>query len=225
MKTIFVGMAVYRDIYAKTIVNVFNALTTISNRLWAFGLVDGVNTPFARNDLVRQFLETDGEALVFIDQDMAFTPEQLDKLVSDLENNPEIGVVSGFYIKRDGTLSPLCGFLESGTTNLVPMEANIQKLLDHRGELIECDLVPTGFMAIRREVLESLDHPYFNIYIDEKGNHWSSDYNFCLKVKQTGFKVFCDLGLEIGHYGTFEWVPEHFYQRAPKILEQIQGRS
>lgn len=31
--------------------------------------------------------------------------------------------------------------------------------------------------------------------------HWSVDFNFCRKAKESGYKIYCDPGIEIGHIG------------------------
>lgn len=217
-KVAFIGLATYRDFYAPTVASLFKAMTSVPEYMWALGISDTVNVASSRNILVEQFLDTPAEYLVFIDQDMVFEPDDLRELMRAIEDNPEAGAVSGFYIKRDGSLSPLCVWVEDDNPRqVIDTVENLRLLVENRGKLVEADLIPTGFMVIRREAIEALDDPWFSINFVGK-NMWSSDSEFCHKIRESGWKTYCHLGLEIGHLGMFEWKPKHFYEQAPHMI-------
>lgn len=157
----------------------------------------------ARNSLVREFLKTECTDFVFIDADVGFRPEDLLKLVS-----VDRDVIAGVYPKKqDDTEFPV--FVGSG----VALHA------DDDG-LVEVDAVPTGFLRIKRHVLETLagkavgfigqgggDVPYKIIFerLVADGRRWSGDYGFCRKWKAEGGKIYVDPEMVFSHTGQKTW--------------------
>ena len=50
----------------------------------------------------------------------------------------------------------------------------------------------SGGMLIRRRVLEGMERPYFAAEL-------SHDVDFCVKAREAGFEVYCDLDLPMAH--------------------------
>jgi len=154
---------------------------------------------------------------------MVFEPIHVDRLIATMQEHDDAGIVSGFYIKRDGTLTPLIGWLDDEEEyELKPHKECLETLRDNRGKLIECDIVPTGFMVIHRDVFKDLEKPYFEVMHSPKGQFWSSDTVFCKKVRDLGKKVYCHLGIEIDHLGDFAWTPTHFYNSIENTLAGLE---
>ncbi len=138
----------------------------------------------ARNSLVREFLKTDCADLVFIDADVGFDPVDLVRLCQF-----DRDVVGGVYPKKEEP---------EGFPVLV--EGSLQAEADG---LVEVKGLPTGFLRIRRPVLETLRDkaesfigqagdpvPYHVIFERriEDGKRWSGDYAFCRKWLAEGGK-------------------------------------
>ena len=92
----------------------------------------------ARNFLVRNFLESDCTDLVFLDADVAWPPEALVELL-----RYDRDVVAGLY--------PLKSRTENFPVRLLP-----DKVWAEVDGLLEVESVPTGFLRIRRSVLERM---------------------------------------------------------------------
>lgn len=154
-----------------------------------------------RNALVRYFLSSDCESLIFLDADVSFTPDTLLKLV-DYDHD----VIAGVYpVKKDGQDYPvrtLPGAIQS----------------EHDGT-VEVEGVPTGFLKVSRECLEHLseeapvyhcrgsDSPYHLVFERtlENGIRFSGDYAFCRKWRKLGGKVFVDPHMNLSHEGSTRW--------------------
>lgn len=100
-----------------------------------------------------------------------------------------------------------------------------------------CAAIGTGFLLIRRRVLETMLAPEF---IDQHGypfdpwwNQWwrfaepfatstwaPEDINFCLKARQAGFEVWCHPQVRLGHVGSFVFHPDLFAGINP--LKEVQ---
>ena len=156
----------------------------------------------ARNSQVREFLRTDATDMVFIDADVGFRPEDLLRLVS-----VERDVVAGVYPKKEDA--------ESFPVRTLPGEI----WADADG-LVEVEGVPTGFLRMKRRVLEALCEgavsfigqsgdplPYHVVFerIIDGNKRMSGDYAFCWKWRETGGKIYVDPEMQFSHTGNKTW--------------------
>ncbi len=169
-------------------------------------LVGECHVDDARNFLVREFLEGDCTDLLFIDADEGWSAVELVRLASY-----DCDVVAGVLPRKSDT--------DEGYPVRLP-QGSIQT--DSRG-LIEVEGVGTGFMRIRRNVLEQMygaeprkhrdkaDEPrkhqipiiFERDYVDNL--RLSGDYAFCRKWKKLGGKIFIDPDMGFAHVGTKVW--------------------
>ena len=95
-----------------------------------------------------------------IDSDIAFTPDDVVKLIEDTKKYP---VVSGMYRMEDYKHYAIVEnwdteyFKENGTFKFLTQED-----IDEDEQYINVAYTGMGFFACRKEVLESLKYPYFN---------------------------------------------------------------
>ena len=155
----------------------------------------------ARNSLVREFFKTDATEFVFIDADVGFEAEALLRILK-----PDRDIVAGIYPKKQEPED-------------FPVRCSGELWADEDG-LVEVEGVPTGFLRIRRNVLEKLrdkavsfigqngeDLPYHIIFerIVVGNQRMSGDYAFCHKAKAAGFKIYVDPELKFTHTGLNTW--------------------
>lgn len=152
----------------------------------------------ARNNVVQHFLLTDCTDLVFLDADVVWSPKDIIKLCECEED-----LVGGIYPYR-----------RTGITDKLPVL--VVPGIEPEGNLLQVAGLPTGFMKIKRHVLETLsedaDH-YFNksetrskvpILFErtfEDGARWGGDITFCRKWHKKGGKMYALLDLHLGHTG------------------------
>lgn len=164
--------------------------------------------PRARNTLASQFLRTNAEHLLFIDSDLIFSPEHV-RLVVDA-CKPGYDVVGGYYPKKQRELAWVLNSLEDG--------AKFEE-----GDLAECKYIGTGFMCIRREVLERMAETGIDYEPDGsrggtewdffptgvvrdgngKGRYLSEDWYFCRNARALGFRVWAHRRVVLKHVGKF----------------------
>ena len=162
----------------------------------------------ARNNCVTSFLETEFERLLFIDSDIEFEPEDVQKLW-----NMNCDVAVGCYaMKRKD--EPVTAWKNGSLVDLSELD-----------EITEIDYAGTGFMMIKREVFEAMrswyservhhegkptdnihDHRISFTYFDprvEGGVYLSEDYAFCDDVKGIGKKLMLDPSIKLTHWGDY----------------------
>ena len=166
--------------------------------------------PRGRNSLVAKFLafEPKSTHLMFIDADIGFEPEEIIKLIL-----ADKDVVGGLYPKKALPINYV--------VNKVP---NAVK----EGNLVEVANLGTGFMLIKREVIDTLVikrpdlHYQDNIGLDKKFDpfkyalfdtlidpvtkeYLSEDYYFCKLWRENGGKIFADLTIKLDHAGYYKF--------------------
>ncbi len=144
----------------------------------------------ARNTLVEMCLEDGHDWLWFMDDDHAFPPNFLMRLLAH-----DVPLVVPVVLQRVAPFRP-CVYLDAQGRGEGP-RAEVIPLPHLDGEgLIEAAGGGTAGMLIRREVLEAVESPWF-----EYGTV-SEDLLFCDKAREAGFKIHCDLASRLGHITT-----------------------
>ncbi len=159
----------------------------------------------ARNEMALNFLESDAHVFLQIDNDILFTPADVQRLVSHLQP-----IVGGFYFKK----------------NLGKRVAVCERLPDQGGPgangLIELKYVGAGFLAVRRGVFERMIEAYHHddwFWYEDEGTgrkYWDffptmvhpglhrwlgEDWYFCERARELGYKVYGDSEVRLPHLG------------------------
>lgn len=161
----------------------------------------------ARNILVQEFLDKHPMAgsFFFLDDDLGWPAE---KIISFLES--PVDILVGAYPKRSEEKDwPIVIAGEEG------------KLVEQDG-LIRVVRGPTGFMRIKRHVLEAMrEHAppfmhelkgeiistpgFFAAGVAPDGYFWTEDYIFCQNAVACGFEIWLDPDIKFTHRGTRAW--------------------
>lgn len=151
-----------------------------------------------RNMIVQDFLKTDNEWLVFIDDDMIpkFEFHKIFEKIGDRK-----------------IVSAVCIAMQNGIPGPIIMKRSKEKDTSFRhittdelksevvdGSYVEVDGVGTGFLVIHRSVFEKMPAPWFKFqYKDDGTMGLSEDYYFGQKAKGLGFKLWVNCDLPTGH--------------------------
>jgi hypothetical protein len=194
---VFLAIPINRDVHPM----VMNALLHMGSGYVTNAHVESDNAKYLddkRNSAVEAFLKTDCTHLLFMDSDTIAEPESLKKLLDDDKD-----VVSAVIYKKGGDHSPCFGFYDEKTRTFhtpMPFPYN---------ELIPVDTVGTGFVLIKRSVLEKVKAPWFECY--DKGQA-GEDVYFCAKCKDAGVQIYVDTGCHLGHVATPYIVTNETYE-------------
>jgi hypothetical protein len=175
----------------------------------------------ARNSLVNQFMESDATEMLFIDADVNFKTADVLRIMA-LGGDKD--VVCGSYPRRAKD--------QMFFTDIYYNEHGGLELTDG---LLRVERVGTGFMFIRRHVIEKLmqSHPEWKYYVEVEGkNHYSlfdfkstptgymgEDYLFCDRVREEGFKIYIDPDINLGHFGQTEFTGHFGKQVLDRMIE------
>ena len=145
----------------------------------------------ARNTVVKHFLESDCTDLVFLDADVSWGEGSIVALCE-----ADLSLCGGVYPYRREVM---------GHKNKLPYR-QMAGVSVNEG-ILEVEGLPTGFMRIRRNVIDTLikdaawndDIPilFERTFVD--GKRWSGDINFCRKWREAGGQIFALTELRLGH--------------------------
>jgi len=192
----------------------------------------------ARNELVHAFMQTDATHLMFIDADIKFDPKSIIRMLS-----ADKDVVVGAYplkqldwdkvleVAKEKTLTPRDAAREAAMYVInvhKPDPTLVGKTVDVQIQngLLEVYDAGTGFMLIKREVIERMIKAYpetkyysdkdvtlspeqntryalFDTVIDEDKRYLSEDYTFCRRWQRLEGKIHLDVNTVLDHVGTF----------------------
>ena len=123
-----------------------------------------------------------GEWVWFIDDDHAFHPDILSRLLVR-----DVPIVQPLCLRRGGNFLPVA-CKDDDHLNLADFAPD---------ELVEVQHCGSSGMLVRREVIDAIEPPWF-----ELRNGISEDVVFCEKARAAGFSIHVDLAARLGHVTT-----------------------
>jgi hypothetical protein len=192
--------------------------------------------PANRNKVAAEFLDsTDGEWLFFIDTDMGYAPDTVDRLVKSaaelgvgvigglcfagLRRKPPIGTT--LYAERF-VIQPTCYQWVEVRNELGELdEAGFRPMTDYpRGQAFRVDATGAACLLIHREVLTEIREAIGDTWFDPiaipgalhgKPRTFSEDMSFCMRVKAIGHTVAVDSAVKTTHEKGFIYLDESTY--------------
>ena len=178
----------------------------------------------ARNDLIFSFLQTSATHIMFIDADINFNPEDVFKMISAdkdiITGAYPTKIIDWYNMSKSKNLS-----ISTLQSNAIRYASGVIGAVKTKDGLLEIDHGATGFMLIKREVIEKMIKNYpetkympevydessqqgmpkyalFDTMI-ENGKYLSEDYTFCRRWQKMGGKIYVDPSIVLDHVGTY----------------------
>lgn len=236
-----IGMPIYASMCnANSMISLFNTMGILKQygvESYPIFIMGESLITRARNNIVAKFLnDPDSTHLIFIDSDIVWNPVEVLKLLK--HDKDIVGGVYPLKTYKWEKLENLDEILDRHQNDLnkdVPkVEFIKQNLLKYNlnykyaqfrveNNLVEVKHIATGFMMIKREVLEKmiLQHPELKFWDDMgclnkeedrfaytlfdcevvDGHYYSEDWLFCHRWTQMGGQVFADVTINLTHVG------------------------
>lgn len=169
----------------------------------------------SRNDLAKYAVQSEADYVLWLDSDMMFEPELLEKMMATLQEK-DLDILSGIYYRRRHPFSPVLmkklsiaenNFCEYENFNAYPEDG-----------IFEVEGIGFGCVLMKSDVLMDIKATY---------NDWFSpfgrvgeDLSFCWRARQTGHKIFADPSIQLGHCGQ-QIITKEFYEAFMKQKKEI----
>lgn len=188
------------------------------------GIVDG------RNKVAADFLDnTDGEWLWFIDTDMGFGPDTVDRLVqsADKYRRPVLGGLAfrlnrihprgDFHAERFGLQPTLYEYVE------LEDEIGFRPMMDYpRDQVVRVAGTGAAVLLVHRGALEKVRSTFGDVWFDQivhptglrgKPRRFSEDLSFCVRLQSLDIPVHVHTGVKTCHEKGGVFLDEHEYDR------------
>jgi hypothetical protein len=194
-------------------------------RIWRGGYTfqpcSSVGVVEGRNSATKSFLESSAEWLFFVDADMGFRHDSLERLM-EVAHPTERPIVGGLCFG----FGPIAdGVDETQAVEKVPFPTifDLKATDDDLGfasrwgyipnAVQECDATGAAMLLIHRSVLESIGSGWFDRMQHPKAKKlWGEDTSFCMRAKMLDFPIWIHAGVRTSHAKTIH-VTEATYMR------------
>lgn len=193
----------------------------------------------ARNNAVKLFLEEDkADWLLWLDTDMGFAPDTLDRLMAaaDPVERPIVGALC--FTSKEDTPDDLGGWrtmpvptvFQWGEDEISGQRGFVIDLDYPRDSLVRCAGTGSACVLIHRSVFErmaeSIGAPVWYDRFENpttKDRYVGEDLSFCLRATAAGFAIHVDTSVKTNHQ-KLQWVGEERYVEA-RVIESLRQQA
>lgn len=162
----------------------------------------------SRNLLSQKAVEGGYDRLLWLDSDMVFEPDLMERLSADLDEGRE--VVAGLFFKRKNPIHPVL-YSEMGYTQ---DESSLTPFVNVIKEIPEgvFEVKGTGFGAVmmNTDVVKRVYQRFGAPFTPQPG--FGEDLSFCIRCEALGIPIHCDPDVKVGHIAQ-TIVTEEFYRK------------
>ena len=157
----------------------------------------------ARNALAMTAVDRGYDWLFWLDSDMVFEPDTLERLLAEAEEK-NLDVLSGLYFKRMSPTEPvILKKLDWRVNERGEVEKESEAYLDYpKDTLFEVAGAGTGCLLTKVDVYRKVVEK-FGITPFQPLPNLGEDYSFCWRLGQVDVKIYCDSRIKLGHAGAW----------------------
>lgn len=165
----------------------------------------------SRNKITNQAIKSDADFVLWLDSDMLFEPELLQKMIKTLEDN-KLDILTGVYYRRVEPYTPVL--------------FNVLDVMDEKCESSEFDLIPDelfevggcgfGCVLMRTQVLFDVVAKFKDAF--SPIGRIGEDLSFCWRARECGYKIFADPNIFLGHCA-HTVITKDFYEAFLKVQQ------
>lgn len=160
----------------------------------------------SRTKLAQRAIQEEADYVLWLDSDMEFPPDLLERLMAALQNTPEADIMTGLYFRRVDPYSPV--LFEK--IQLAGVGANWKEFDQLPKESVfEVEGCGFGAVLIPTDVIMSVISKYGDPFWPI--GHLGEDLAFCIRARELGYRIFCDQTIPLGHVG-YNVVTRNFYE-------------
>lgn len=148
----------------------------------------------ARNDLATRAIQMDADYVFWLDSDMVFQPDTLERMMKTIREN-DIDILTGLYFRRVAPYSPVL---------FDKLEIHGQECEWSEFNTIPDSLFPVGgcgfgCVLMKTDVFFDVQSKFGNMFAPIGNN--GEDVAFCWRARECGYTIICDPSVVCGHVG------------------------
>lgn len=164
----------------------------------------------SRNHLATMAVQLECDYVLWLDSDMVFPSDVLQKLFVDREKGD---IITGVYYRRVEPYKPVV----FSKLEIKDQECEWANQDDIPEDLFEVEGCGFGCVLTPTNVLVDVMNKFGNMFAPIGGV--GEDLSFCWRARQCGYNIMADPGVQLGHVGHYV-VDKHFYDVYSKAKEK-----
>ena len=165
----------------------------------------------SRNELAKRAIEMGADYVFWLDSDMTFEPDVLQKMFKTIQEN-NVDILTGVYFRRVPPFTPVLFEKLDMTEN--GCEWAEFKELPETG-LFEVAGCGFGCVLMKTEIFINVFLKYGTFFNPVEGT--GEDLSFCWRARECGYKIFCDPELPLGHVG-HQIITRPFFESYSQVI-------
>lgn len=158
----------------------------------------------ARNDLATTAIQQDFDYVLWLDSDMVFEPDVMERMFKTLKEN-DLDILTGLYFRRVVPYTPVL----FDRLNIEDEICDWSEFAEIPEGLFEVGGCGFGCVLMKTDVFYDVQSKFGNMFAPIGNN--GEDVAFCWRARQCGFKIMCDPSIIFGHVRT-SVVNEKFFE-------------
>lgn len=155
----------------------------------------------SRNKLAAKAMKDEFDYVLWLDSDMVFSPDILEKLIADDKD-----MVSGLYFRRTTPYTPVI-FKDS---ELKDGRLVWSDYTDYpKGELFKVAGAGFGCVLMKTDMIFDMIGKYGDWFTPLYSS--GEDLSFCYRARELGYEIWCDSRIKCGHM-SHQMITEDFYE-------------
>lgn len=164
----------------------------------------------ARNEAVKQLLQSNNEWLLQIDNDVVPPPNVL-AILDDIADRKIVGLPCGIE-KRPGELTLALGHKVRSESSENPYES----YTGLPSGWAQIDVMGTGCFFTHRDVYSAIAYPWYECYVSNTA-HTGEDFSFCDKARDAGFTIWTHSSFPCAHFKTVDLTQHMVAKHGPLV--------
>lgn len=161
----------------------------------------------SRNRLAAYAIAIEADYILWLDSDMVFEPDTLERMMTVLDEHDDIDIISGLYCRRSTPFTPVAfDKLEVGEDGNLVFE-DMKEIPEGLKEIAGCGF---GCVLMKTDCLFDMSKEHKGAWFTPMANA-GEDCAFCIRAREEGYKIFIDPSIELGHMG-YAAVTRGFYE-------------
>ena len=168
-------------------------------------VISGAAVHEARNELAREAIESGADRVLWLDSDMAFGEDMMERLAADL--NAGWDMVCGLYFKRRAPVEPVI-------YKSIGKDGMVEPYLDYpRNSVFRIAGCGFGAVMTTTRLLAMVAEEASVVGPFSPYHGLSEDLSFCWRASEVKARMVCDSRVKVGHVGQMVF-GEQMYRRA-----------
>ena len=163
----------------------------------------------SRNELTKRAIEMGADYVFWLDSDMTFDPDTLQRMHETLEKE-NLDILTGLYFRRVQPFSPVLFKTLEPTENGFTW-SEFTEIPEGLFEVAGCGF---GCVLMKTEVFVDVFFKHQHFFDPILGT--GEDLSFCWRARDCGYKIICDPSIPLGHVG-HQVITRSFFDTFSKV--------